>query len=69
MKRAIYSIIAILGLSTTVHASNFSNNILLESESVNILATTTANYYDQFLFEVQLFSQGSPALFAVDVGC
>lgn len=53
MKRAIFSIIAIFGLSTTVHASNFSNNVLLDDESVNILATTTANYYDQFLFEVQ----------------
>jgi hypothetical protein len=53
MFQIIFSMIAFVGLSAAANASNFSNNILLENESLHFQALTTANYYDQFLFRVE----------------
>jgi len=53
MFQIIFTMIAFVGLSAAANASNFSNNILLENESLHFQTLTTANYYDQFLFRVE----------------
>lgn len=53
MKKSLLSVVAILSLATSVQASNFSRNVLLDNTSFNAPTISSANYYDQFLFAVQ----------------